>query len=590
MKIKLYILFLSAITLTSCNDSFMDKFPETSLTEKNFFKTVNDLKTYTDGFYGYVDYGYGGGDVSDDLYSNQGGYVYQLMGEEITPQKAGKWGWGSIRNINYLMDNYKTAVGPETEVNHYVGIARLNRAWEYYKKVRSYSDVPWYSQTIGTLDKELLYKTQDSREFVVDKIMEDLEFSSSHNLEKASKTRISVWASLSLQARIALEEASWRKYHSELELSDSKRFYEIARDAAKKVLDEGGFALNTASKDGYSAYKVNFISLDLSQNPEMIMYADFDKALRKHNSQEMLNNYYGFSNSLMLDYLVIKDNKAVPFNTIPDYDKKGFVEVFENRDPRMGDTFMKPGYVRADSYIPTVPKLGVGGYVISKFDPTTADQISWGASYTDIPMIRLAEVMLIYAEARAELGELTEADVDMTVNKLRERVGLPLTSLADMLSNIDPAQEQIYHNVSGAQKGAILEIRRERRVELAGEGKRSNDLYRWNLGKRFENFEGIYIKGLGYEDLTGDGQPDIAIVRDQAEADAIPEADKTKYKLVVYILDGGVFYLSNGDSGYIRMVGQRDKYNFVEPRYYYSPIAEQDILLNKNLKQNKFWE
>lgn len=587
--ISIFIFTLTFLGLYSCNDSFMDRFPESSITQKNFFHNVNDLKTYSNNFYGYISYSYGEA-ADDDMFNNQGAGIYTLMRNEVTVQKAGKWGWGSIRNINYFMDHYHTAVGSKSDINNYVGLARLNRAWEYYKKVRSYSDVPWFSHALETSSTEELFKTQDSRVTVVDSIMNDLDFAVNHILDKRTKTRVSYWSALAIQARVALEEASWRKYHPELALSDSKRFYEVARDACYKILTEGDFALNTEAKDGLSGYKLNFVSLDLSQNPEIIMYAKFDKAKRKHNAQAMLNNYYGLSRDLMEDYLVIKDGKTVPFHTVPGYDKKQFTEVFENRDPRMGDTFMKPGYIKADREIPEIPKLGIGGYVVAKFDPLTFDQIGWDQSYTDIPMIRLAEVMLMYAEAKAELGELTEADVDMTINKLRERVGMPTTSLAEMLSNIDPALEAKYPNVAGAQKGAILEIRRERRVEFGGEGKRSNDLFRWSLGKRFEHFEGIYVPKLGYMDMTGDGQPNIAIVRDQKEADAIPQEDKDKYKLIIYRLDEGIFYLSEGDSGYVRMAASKGKYDFVAPKYYYSPVAEQDILLNTNLKQNKFWE
>lgn len=588
-RINNIILYMVAIVvLTSCNNSFMDRFPETDVTDKNFFKTVNDLKTYTNGFYGYISYTYGG-EVSDDLFSNQGAGVYNLMRNQVTPQKAGTWGWGNIRNINFFMEHYHTVQGPQREINNYVGIARLHRAWEYYKKVRSYSDVPWYSRSLKTSDAELLYKTQDSRVLVVDSIMNDLDFAVNNITDLTNKKRISLWSALAIQARVALEEASWRKYHPELELDDADRFYAIARDAAKKILDEGKFSLNTEVKDGMSGYRQNFISLDLSQNPEMIMYAKFDKSLRRHNAQATLNNYYGFSRDLMEDYLAIKDGKAVPFHTIPDYQKMELTEVFENRDSRIRDTFMQPGYIRADSSSPTIPKLGIGGYVIVKYDPLTEDQIGWDNSYTDIPMIRLAEVMLIYAEAKAELGELTQNDVDLTINKLRSRANMPQTSLDEMLNNIDPAQEQKYHNVTGAQKGAILEIRRERRIEYAGEDKRANDLYRWNLGERFEDFEGIYISKLGYTDLTGDGQPNIAIVATKEDAAQIPDADKDRYKLIIYVLSEDIIYLSEGDHGYVKMSANKDSFKFIAPKYYYSPIATQDIVLNPNLKQNKFW-
>ncbi|MGL5545850.1 MAG: RagB/SusD family nutrient uptake outer membrane protein, partial [Tannerellaceae bacterium] len=223
--------------------------------------------------------------------------------------------------------------------------------------------------------------------------------------------------------------------------------------------------------------------------------------------------------------------------------------------------------------------------------PRSYDQFGWGASYTDLPIYRYAEALLIYAEARAELGELTQDDLDITVNKLRDRVNMPHMKLANVLAKIDPRQEAHYPNVDGAQKGAILEIRRERRIELACEGQRYGDLMRWKVGENFANLaEGVYVDKLGYQDITGDNQPDIAIVATQADADAIPAADKEKYKLTVYVLDGNTFSLSEGDHGYIRLTSQIGKFNFISPKYYYTPLDVKDIQLNKNLVQNPFWQ
>jgi len=196
----------------------------------------------------------------------------------------------------------------------------------------------------------------------------------------------------------------------------------------------------------------------------------------------------------------------------------------------------------------------------------------------------------MYAEAKAELGELTQDDIDQSINLIRERAGVPRATLTDWMANVDPVQANRYPNVTSAQKGAILEVRRERRIELACEGFRYDDLMRWGAGKLMEKApEGMYIDKLGYLDLTGDGQPDFAVVATQADADAIPQADKEKYKLNVEILAGNTFELTGGDKGYIRLISQVNKWNFIEPKYYYSPISTKDIVLNKNLVQNKFW-
>lgn len=596
MKNKIIYKLLLAVSLTfvlsACNDDFMERFPEDKITDKKIFKDVKDLELYTNGFYGYIS-AFSGAEANDDVLNNNGHGIYKLLRDEIDPKTQDKWGWGSIRNVNFFMGHYHKAVGDKALINNQVGIARLNRAWLYYSKVRSYSDVPWYSRTLQTGDTELLYKKQDPRSLVVDSIMADLDFASKNIIETKSRTKFNKWAALAIQATIALEEASWRKYHPELKLTDADKFYAIARDAADAILSEGGFKLNTTSSGNMTGYQANFRSISLSGNPEMIMYVNYEKALsRKHNMQAALNNYYGLSRSLMEDYLVIKDGKAVPFHTIKDYNKTGSLDIFKDRDPRLSYTFMPPGFTRAGSGNPSIPKLGLGGYIPIKWEPNTADQLTWNESYTDLPLFRLAEVMLIYAEAKAELGELTENDLEKTIHKLRDRVGMPRTSLAEMLANIDPVQAKYYPNVSGPQKGAILEIRRERRVELAYEGFRSNDIFRWGVAQLLVNpFEGIYIEKLGYIDLTGDSKPDIVIVKTKAEADEIgKEIEATGDKIVIYSLEGNTFYLSEGDKGYIRIVAHKDAFKFIEPKYYYSPIAERDIVLNENLYQNEFWK
>ncbi|MNK68006.1 SusD family protein [compost metagenome] len=207
--------------------------------------------------------------------------------------------------------------------------------------------------------------------------------------------------------------------------------------------------------------------------------------------------------------------------------------------------------------------------------------------------MRYAEVLLINAEAKAELGTLTQADLDVTVNVLRRRVGVPALQLATANTQVDPVLAARYPNAQGANKGALLEIRRERRVELACEGFRFNDVLRWKTGDLLAVApHGIYVPALGAMDITGDGNPDIAILENEKATgpiDQLPEAVKTK--LVKYYLDGGAFYLSNGTSGYIMMtVDQKNKRSFIAPKYYYKPIPLGQITLNPNLKQVFGWD
>lgn len=578
--------------LTGCNDSFMDKYPETSISEEMFFKTPKDLELYTNGLYGIIGSSYW--DLgTDNLIYLDNVDIYTVMRGERTPDNVGEWSWSNIRKVNFMLARVNQAEGDQIEINHYVGLARMFRAKLYYDKVLSYSDVPWYSRDLQTTDTELLYKTQDSRSLVVDSIMADLDFAANNMKEDmGSRTIWSRYGALAMQARIALSEGSWRRYHPELELNDADRFFRVAIDACKKIMDSGEYSLSTTPSGEIPAYEAMFCNEDLSTNNEMIFYEDYDKALgRMHNAQAALDWQSSLSRDLMEDYLVLEDGETKTFQEVPQHETMTLLEVFKNRDPRMSQTFMAPGFTRSKNTEPHRPKISNGGYLQVKFEPRTYDQLEWGKSYTDLPVIRYAEVLLMYAEAKAELGELTQEDIDLTINLIRRRAGVPNATLSSWLSKVDPVQANRYPNVTSSQKGAIWEIRRERRIELACEGFRYKDLMRWKCGKLLEKApEGMYIDKLGYIDVTGDGQPDYALVKTQADADAIPEEDKLKYKLTVEILDGNTYELTEGDKGYVRLISQVGKWTFVEPKYYYSPMATGDIILNPNLVQNKYWQ
>lgn len=170
---------VALLVLSGCNDSFMDKYPETSISEEKFFRTAKDLELYTNGMYGYIGSNYW--DVASDnvLYAEEAG-IYKTMRNEVNPDNSGTWGWGNIRTVNFMLARAGNAEGDELEINHYVGLARMFRAKLYYDKVLTYSDVPWYSKDLQTTDTDLLFKPQDSRAMVVDSIMADLDFAVNH--------------------------------------------------------------------------------------------------------------------------------------------------------------------------------------------------------------------------------------------------------------------------------------------------------------------------------------------------------------------------------------------------------------------------
>lgn len=582
---KIILVLVLPMLITGCDDEFLDRTPENSITELDFFQTEGDLEVYINGLHSNIVASYN--DLGSDNIShhNSGSEMDQLLRGDINADNIDGWDWSNLRKINYFLTRYERADIADEVKNHYGGIARYFRALEYFNKVKTYGDVPIYTSDLQTNDEELLYKAKDPRADVVALIMEDLQFAIANIRESSNKTRISKMSALALTSRIALHEGTYRKYHSELGLSDSNSFLQVAADAASTIMASGNYSIYSTGSPN-TDFTNMFASLDLSSNPEVILYTDYDKTLtRFHNSQTVMDYEYALSRSLVDTYLKID---GTPFTSELGNETKTIDVVFENRDPRMSQTAMEPGYKRGSSQAEYVLKASLGGYVQIKYFPLNEDGITWAGSYNDLPVFRYAEILLNYAEAKAELGIITQGDLDMSINLLRDRVGMPPMVLSDVISNIDPVLYARYNNVGG--DGAILEIRRERRVELACEGRRLDDLMRWKLGKILENKEqGIYIPAFGAYDVTGDGEVDIAILSSPTETgpiDGLPNVENIRK----YFISDNVFYLENESEGRIMFVSDRDRPKiFTEPKYYYRPIPQKEIILNPNLTQPEGW-
>lgn len=588
-KKNILTLACTILLLGSCNNDFMERYPESDISLRTFFKNVSDLETYSNTF--YPDLAVPIHDALSDNISNYGSDIelQTLMVGNLSAETVKEWNWENIRKYNILLENAGRVTGEQEKINHYTGIARLFRAIDYYEKVKRYSDVPWYSRSLNVDDIDLLYKPQDSRTAVVDSIMNDVAYAVRWVQPGASKTRITRNAALAIQARIALHEGTFRKYHEELNLGDAERFLQLAVQACEEIIQPGDFSLA-------SDYGSLFNSSDLSNNPEVVLFMDYDASKSIFNNTKDVFNYnYGLSQDLINSYLYIKEGQAIPYTSVSGYAVKPYVETFENRDSRMRATVCYPGYIKAGERLPFLTTPDRGGYIQIKYAPTSADQWSYGASYIDIPLIRLAEIYLIYAEAKAELGTLTQDDLDRTVNLLRQRAGVPSLDQATANTNIDPVLAGKYPNVNSPQQGILYEIRRERRVELACEGFRFDDVNRWKAGQLFAaQQQGFYVPALGPMDVTGDGIPDIAILAKPDDKQTLPS--DLQNSLAIYYLENengtkASYYLSEESKGHIMFETQRLlPRKFLEPHYYYRPISLQDKKINPNLRETIFWK
>jgi hypothetical protein len=599
----------AAVALTGgfagCDDEFLDRVPQTSVTVPAFFKSTSDLELYVNNLYHSMMPGGVYDDRTSDnvtFWQDSEPYVNKLFGR-LSSDVVGGWSdWGNLRSVNLMLTNLDDVSGSEADVNHYAGIAHYFRARFYIEKVKAYSDVPWYGEVIESNDEESLYKTQDPRAAVVDNIMADLEFAAAHiKADMGNRTRIHKYAALAELSRFALYEGTYRKYHSELGLaSTANRFLERAVSASEEIMNSGQFEITgtgavvtlgeSGNIYGSTGFRSLFSSSKLDGNSEIILWAEYGRSPYFRNNladvlTAMSRNFYSLSRSLQESFLT---REGKPYSTVAGYATKEYADVFIDRDPRMAETFVWPGLHETNNDGSTIVHIGSpgrGGYRQSKFFCESTDlnlkTNDVTGQFTSLPLYRYGEVLLNYAEALAELGRLGAGEIERSVNLLRNRVGMPPFNAA---AEVDDALKALYPDVSD---NTILAVRRERRVELAGEGLRQSDIYRWGAGKLFEadvSKQGIYVPGLPYViDVTGDGTPDYGIA---ANADS-----RTSEVEQWYDLDGSeiYFYLENGTSGYIRNKNDEAR-SFEEPKYYYDPIPKVQITLNPSLNQPFGWQ
>ena len=573
---KIIILGMAVALFNSCDLTLL---PENAVTPENYFQNKSDLELWTNQFYTLLDEpDASAGTNADDMIDKGMGQV--IEGTRSAASETG-WSWTKLRHINYFLQ-HSSNCDDETARNQYNGVAQFFRAYFYFVKVRRYGDVPWYDQVLGSEDQELLVKARDSREFVMNQVLKDFQDAATSLPTKSTETRntrVTKWAALAFASQAALYEGTYRKYHG---LDNYEKYLEIAASTARQFIDESGFSLY---KEGTEPYRDMFCA-DNAKTTEVVLARayNFEGLQLSHSVQfSIANLQMGFTRRFMNHYLMADGTR---FTDKQGYETMLYTDEVKNRDPRLQQTVLCPNYIQKGETTVTANDLtAYCGYRPIKF-VGTKDHDGAAKSTSDWPLMRAAEVYLNYAEAKAELGTLKQEDLDISINKIRERAKMPDLNLTDANSNPDPYLAACYPNVEqGTNKGVILEIRRERTIELVMEGLRQWDLFRWKEGKQMFNhyvpYYGIYVPGVGTYDMDGDGKPDLEIY----ETTATSQCDNKKK------LDKDI-YLSNGTSGYIigfpKVTYGKD---WKEERDYLWPIpADQRVLTQGILTQNPGWE
>jgi hypothetical protein len=547
----------------ACSNDFLDKVPTDSLNENNFWHNENELKQYANNLYSSFQ-GHATATTQSPLVSgdhqsdNMVPLDFNLIaaGRNIVPTSGGGWDWRMIRTCNYFLVRYnQTPISQEIK-DKYAGEIRFFKVRDYFDKVKSFGDVPWLCKDLSTNSPEL-YAGRDSRMLVMDSLLVTINTAIANLPTKATAEpgRINKDVALLLKARMCLFEGTFRKYHG---LSGGEKFLQEAATASGLLIDGGNYQVHNTGKPT-SDYAALFNSLDLSGNKEIILYKAYETGLlgtaTSWNIQ--LNNFNTSASKALVDSYLCVDGK--PISQSPMYLGDDSIQAeMKNRDPRLTQTIVQPGTgIQAGFGLPAIPGSGfsnVGivptGYQIGKYwvaDQAEAVRIQNGI--LDAPTYRYAEALLTYAEAHAELGTATQEVIDRSINQLRKRVGMP-----DMIiSKLEKDTRSEFPELPVL----LDEVRRERRVELAVEALRYDDLLRWKAGKLLNK----PVLGMKFV------------------ASHYPKA----------VVGSSIFV---NEQGYIlpyqrSLPGGR---TFDETKHYYMPLPLDEIGLNKNLSQNPGWE
>jgi hypothetical protein len=583
---KIIYAFIALTFLWACD---MEELPKSTISKEPVFNSETGLAMYTNSFYnafpsGTVNYNA----LSYYIATNQ--VIKYLTENAFSAEESGGWDWSQLRNINYFIVNCNSATVSEKVKNNYLGIARFFRAYFYYGMMQRFGDLPWINHPLDVND-ELLFSSRDSRTLIVDSIKADLDFAINNitTAKDASCSTVTSTVAAAFKSRVCLWEGTYRKYHTEAGLASSASDWLNEAVSAAQIVMKAGYKVYTGAGVDKS-YRTLFIS-KTPVSDEVLYAVTFDGTLGvTHASNRGWTSVtYGVCPSLTHSFVntyLMRDGSS--FTDKTGYKTMAFPDECKNRDTRLAQTIRTPGFTRitGGTTVQAAPDYAyaITGYHTCKFtlDDTQYDNVD--ICDNNVIVFRYAEVLLNYAEAKAELGTLTDADWATTIGALRARAGIT-GGLTTKPTKVDTyLQSRFFPGISDP---SILEIRRERGIELSFEGFSWADVCRWKIGEMTTKvWDGIYIPELDVPyDMNGDGKLDVCFTKN---------LNPTKVAGVYYLYVGEK--LANGatsnaqlaDDGHT-MVFMKDQKRTWNDKLYFYPIPANDLTLNPKLGQNPGW-
>ena len=509
---------IATLSLMSCGDELLTRPSKTSMDDMSFWTSESNIRLFVNGGYeeyftGYANsWGqewapgvYSSGEMSDDA-RTVAGTLTSFPAAPVadnwyrTDDKAagygsrwlyrtggGPWNFGFVRKWNLLRERLATmkeeGLLSDEAYNHWDGVALFFRSYEYYRLVVSFGDVPWYDHVVGSTDLDDQFKDRDSRVTVMTNVMNDLKTAVSNVRADDGANYVNKYVVAALASRFMLFEGTWEKYHK---VSGAKvnEFLTAAADFAKIVIDSKKYACNVDFRKLFGE--------EAQVGNEALIYRAYSAALScTHCIASYCNLGEGQSGYANLAFLkAVRTSDGAPYTTFAKEGKDWEIsEMMKNCDPRFEATFYDEPYSGGSGIycVKFIDRVGPTYTITGEARPAKYGSMTNTNGY---PCVRYSEVLLNYAEAKAELGQANQTVIDETINVIRKRpiaaeaLAKGVKPMADLkIDQIveDPQRtsEPYVHTLAGVVDPLLWEIRQERRMEFFMEQFRVVDIRRW---------------------------------------------------------------------------------------------------------------
>lgn len=594
----IYGIAAAAMLLTSCKDDILDRPPLTTIIDENYWRDESDLRVFANGFYtnyfnGYntnfaVDYApVRGYTFNDDLTGKnaQANFESSVPASRTSSSEAAEWiltyagptwNFAWVRKSNLFLDRIENVAKPKISAeayNHWSAVARFFRAFEYYRLVSVFGDVPYFDKVLLDNDLPALYKDRDDRGFVMDKVYDDCKYVLANIRETDGTQFLNRYMAAGFISRFMLFEGTWQHYHG-LDATRAKKYLELSRDAAEYVISSGKYSFG---KD----FKSLFSSESLAGNSEVLLYRVYDAALSVTHAIQSYNNGNETTDrdpnlDLIKDFIV-KDGNVWQKSQLTNVATFKVEDLIKTRDPRFEASFLNYAHVKSSTLL-------YGSKFASRDALTYVNKTPLPPQYgsstntSDAPVLRYAEVVLNWIEAKAVLEKhfggapVTNQDLEKSINAIRKRpldtdaINRGVTQTVALDVNALPGDPTRDADVPEL----IWEIRRERRMEFVFEQFRLLDIKRWKK-LNYMNFpaNSDYLAGP-WVDLSKEAPGALVTGAKVRKADGTVvtyNGSNGADMIGFYLVTGGANRAAFTDKSYLAPLGQAQIVQYQERGY-----------------------